>query len=434
MKSLSELAALQNEYSNNFNKSIEFASKKKYSRKETLMHLEKKGIFTEGMKIINEIYDYSRGNLKFKPDRAFFEAAVDFIEQIHKPFYVAEYRSAGYSRLETEWFTSLCRVLESYFQQIFTVHSCFTVLHAFNSYTVVKKPTDDELDSIARSLNLRFYPASFESMGLISYSNADLLEEILSQENSSGKDDTEKYEDEFFKYLEEMKIEEPAASEIILQNINDASAKYIIKHLDAYPDEAMEMLGRSLPEGKAVETLEFIAGLERNKRREILAIEKKYAFLFAEGILEKTGAPAGFTAEKIERLDMIRTARTISSVKFEETESYLKKSAKKGSSDPVMRDIKTGVFLFSDFEKLNDRCIQKILREVDTQDLVTAFCNASPSMLEALFRNMSSRAAELIKEDMEFLGKPGQYRIKKSREIIQNTGNRLLKSEDIYLE
>ena len=151
-------------------------------------------------------------------------------------------------------------------------------------------------------------------------------------------------------------------------------------------------------------------------------------------MLEKTDDPAGFTAEKIERLDMIRTARTISSVKFEETESYLKKSAKKGSSDPVMRDIKTGVFLFSDFEKLNDRCIQKILREVDTQDLVTAFCNASPSMLEALFRNMSSRAAELIKEDMEFLGKPGQYRIKKSREIIQNIGNRLLKSEDIYLE
>jgi hypothetical protein len=211
MNSLSELATFQKEYSSSFNKAIEFASKKKYSRKEALMHLDKKGIFTEGMKLINEIYHYSIQNFRFKPDRFFFDTAADFIEQMHKPFYVAEYRSAGYSRLEKEWFTSLCRVLELYFQQIFTVYRCFALLHAFNSYTAVKKPSEGELDSISRSLNLRFYPASFESMGLISYINSESLEELLSHEESAGVEDTEKSAEGFSKYLEEMKIEEPAA-------------------------------------------------------------------------------------------------------------------------------------------------------------------------------------------------------------------------------
>jgi flagellar motor switch protein FliG len=60
--------------------------------------------------------------------------------------------------------------------------------------------------------------------------------------------------------------------------------------------------------------------------------------------------------------------------------------------------------IFDDLQGCNDRDIQKILREIDTADLAKALKGASPQLREKIFRNMSSRAASLLREDMEYIG------------------------------
>ena len=66
--------------------------------------------------------------------------------------------------------------------------------------------------------------------------------------------------------------------------------------------------------------------------------------------------------------------------------------------------IEKNLFTFDMISNLDDRSIQKILRETDSDTLAMALKNAPENIQEKIFRNMSKRAANLVKEDMEFLG------------------------------
>ncbi len=67
-------------------------------------------------------------------------------------------------------------------------------------------------------------------------------------------------------------------------------------------------------------------------------------------------------------------------------------------------EIKNLMFIFEDIGLLDDRSIQRVLKEVDTKELGLALKGASESVSEKFFRNMSTRAAEMMKEDMQFMG------------------------------
>jgi len=57
-----------------------------------------------------------------------------------------------------------------------------------------------------------------------------------------------------------------------------------------------------------------------------------------------------------------------------------------------------------DLVKFDDRSIQKMLREIDSQELAKALKGLAAEVQETIFRNMSKRAAEMLREDMEFMG------------------------------
>ncbi len=67
-------------------------------------------------------------------------------------------------------------------------------------------------------------------------------------------------------------------------------------------------------------------------------------------------------------------------------------------------EIKNLMFTFDDVVLLDDRSIQRVLREVDTKDLSLALKVASDDLKESFFRNMSERAANLIREELSFMG------------------------------
>ncbi len=73
--------------------------------------------------------------------------------------------------------------------------------------------------------------------------------------------------------------------------------------------------------------------------------------------------------------------------------------------DPELaEDIKKRMFVFEDIVMLGDREIQKVLREVDTSELAKALKAVDSEVQDKIFRNMSKRAATLLKEDMEYMG------------------------------
>ncbi|UOF89355.1 flagellar motor switch protein FliG [Fodinisporobacter ferrooxydans] len=73
--------------------------------------------------------------------------------------------------------------------------------------------------------------------------------------------------------------------------------------------------------------------------------------------------------------------------------------------DPELaEEIKKRMFVFEDIVNLDNRSIQRVIRDVDTNDLMLSLKVSSEDVQEVLFQNMSKRMAETFKQDMEFMG------------------------------
>jgi len=73
--------------------------------------------------------------------------------------------------------------------------------------------------------------------------------------------------------------------------------------------------------------------------------------------------------------------------------------------DPDLAEqIKRQMFVFEDIVMLDDRGIQLVLREVETKDLGLALKGSNPEVAQKILANMSSRAGQMLKDDMEFMG------------------------------
>ena len=96
--------------------------------------------------------------------------------------------------------------------------------------------------------------------------------------------------------------------------------------------------------------------------------------------------------------------------------------------EPELADeIRKKMFVFEDILLLDDRSIQRVLRDVDNNDLGIALKAANEQVQNAIFNNLSKRLATMIKEDMEFMG---PVRMKDVEEAQQKIVNIIRKLED----
>jgi len=96
--------------------------------------------------------------------------------------------------------------------------------------------------------------------------------------------------------------------------------------------------------------------------------------------------------------------------------------------EPELADeIRKKMFVFEDILTLDDKTIQRVLRDVDQNDLGLALKGSSEEVQSAIFRNTSSRLASMIKEDMDFMG---PVRMKDVEEAQQKIVNIIRKLED----
>ena len=76
----------------------------------------------------------------------------------------------------------------------------------------------------------------------------------------------------------------------------------------------------------------------------------------------------------------------------------------RANDNDLAQKILDNMFTFDDLERLDDRGIQSLLKEVQSESLVIALKGATPELREKIFKNMSTRAAEALREDMESRG------------------------------
>ena len=102
--------------------------------------------------------------------------------------------------------------------------------------------------------------------------------------------------------------------------------------------------------------------------------------------------------------------------------------------EPELADeIRKKMFVFEDILLLDDRAIQRVLRDVDNADLGIALKSANEQVQNVIFKNLSKRLAAMIKEDMEFMGPVRMKDVEEAQQKIVSIIRKLEDSAEIVI-
>jgi len=128
----------------------------------------------------------------------------------------------------------------------------------------------------------------------------------------------------------------------------------------------------------------------------------------------------------------IKTAANILNFMDSSLESEIMETVKEADSD-LGQNIQELMFVFDNLNDLGDKDIQAILREISSDSLVLALKGADESLQEKVFRNMSKRASEMLRDDLESKGPVRVSDVETAQKEILAITRRLAESGDITL-
>jgi len=163
----------------------------------------------------------------------------------------------------------------------------------------------------------------------------------------------------------------------------------ILSHLN--PDQTAEALVE-LPEDLRMEVVFRIATLGKISPQTLTQIEKVVDELAGFSINQTMGQLGGTksVANILNRINITMNKDIIAAIQDKD--------------EDVGLEIKRLMFLFDDIIHLQDRDVQRILKEVDRKDLGLSLKVADDRVQEKVFSNMSERAADLLREELQFMG------------------------------
>ncbi len=113
-------------------------------------------------------------------------------------------------------------------------------------------------------------------------------------------------------------------------------------------------------------------------------------------------------------------------------ESRLMESIKDADED-LGQEIQDLMFVFDNLAEVDDRGVQAILREVSTDVLVLALKGSDDEVQEKIFKNMSKRASELLRDDLEAMGPVKLSEVETAQKEILTVARRMADSGEISL-
>jgi flagellar motor switch protein FliG len=175
----------------------------------------------------------------------------------------------------------------------------------------------------------------------------------------------------------------------ILRNEHPQTLSLIMGHLPS--GNAADLL-INLPAGVRTEVLLRLARLEAVPEEMLAAVDKVLqSQLIAMG--GKEGRKVGgvqAVAEILNAVDRATEEEVLSEIEEESVQ--------------MAEDIRALMFVFDDVKSLDDRSIREMLKEISNEDLTMALRGSTEEMRELFFKNMSERASNMIREDLEIMG------------------------------
>lgn len=201
----------------------------------------------------------------------------------------------------------------------------------------------------------------------------------------------------------------------LLNFIQDEHPQTIALILSYLSSSQAALIIASLPPDRQADVAKRIAVMDRTSPDVIKEVEKVLESKLASLVNQDYTIIGGVDAvvEILNTVDRGTEKHIMETLEIEEPE--------------LADEIRKKMFVFEDVLLLDDRAIQRVLRDVDNNDLAIALKSANEQVQNAIFNNLSKRLAVMIKEDMEFMG---PVRMKDVEEAQQKIVNIIRKLED----
>ncbi len=302
------------------------------------------------------------------------------------------------------------------------------------SAAIMKNLREDEIEELSLEIaNIRRVPAEIKDQVLEEFYQICLAQEyILSGGIDSAREILEKAlgshkaHDIIGKLTASLQVRpfdfarktEPSQLLNFIQNEHPQTIALVMAYLS--PEQAGIILS-ALPPLQQVEVAKRVATMDRTSPdvlREVeLILEKKLSSFVMQDFTIAGGVES--IVAILNRVDR-GTEKTILEALAEE--------------NPELADeIKRRMFVFEDIVLLDNRSVQRFLREVDAKDLAMAMKTVSEDVKNLIFRNMSKRAVELLKEDMSYMGPVRLRDVEEAQQKIVNVIRQLEDSGEIII-
>jgi flagellar motor switch protein FliG len=136
------------------------------------------------------------------------------------------------------------------------------------------------------------------------------------------------------------------------------------------------------------------------------------------------GELPGADTEALISIDGVASAAQILNASTQDSARQLLQQLEDVEPDLAQR-VRLAMFAFDDLARLDPKTMRTLLREVPTERLTIALKNASEAVMTAIFAGLSSRAAELMRDDLELIGHVRKSEIQKAREEVVEIALRL---------
>ena len=207
----------------------------------------------------------------------------------------------------------------------------------------------------------------------------------------------------------------------LLNFIQDEHPQTIALILAYLPASMSSMVVSSLPPEKQADVARRIAQMDRTSPDVIKQVEKVLERKLSALVNQDYTIVGGVDAivEILNSVDRGTEKHIMETLEVEEPE--------------LADEIRKKMFVFEDILSLDDRAIQRVLRDVDNADLALALKGATEEVQNVILNNLSKRLAVMIREDMDFMGPVRMKDVEEAQQKIVNVIRKLEDSAEIVI-
>jgi flagellar motor switch protein FliG len=218
--------------------------------------------------------------------------------------------------------------------------------------------------------------------------------------------------------IESLKWMDPASVAELLRNEHPQIVAAILVHLSA--DQSSEVL-KAFAERQRNEVMVRIATLDGIQPSALRDLNEVLGRLLAGGERTRKASLGG-----------PKPAAEILNLMGNSVETAVLDFIREADGD-LAQKITDHMFTFDDLERLDDKGFQALLKELQSDSLVVALKGAKPELRDRIFKNMSSRAAETLREDLESRGPVRLSEVETEQKEILKTVRRLAEEGQLTL-